>query len=93
MIASTLTALLFSMWVGVTRWWPAPEDTFGDRDPLFDSVIVIWQPTVADVETGQISWIANAAGAWGAFRRCREQAREPGRYYRRDARRTGIEVT
>ncbi|HET7219671.1 MAG TPA: hypothetical protein VFJ02_16560 [Vicinamibacterales bacterium] len=43
-------------------WWPAPEDTAGDRDPSFDSVIVIWQPTVTDIETGQVSWIANAAG-------------------------------
>jgi hypothetical protein len=43
-------------------WWPSPTDTAGERDPAFDSVIVIWQPTVTDQATGQLLWIGNAAG-------------------------------
>lgn len=43
-------------------WWPSPQDTAGERDPAFDSVIVIWQPTVTDQATGQQLWIGNAAG-------------------------------
>jgi hypothetical protein len=43
-------------------WWPSPEDTAGERDPAFDSVIVIWQPTVTDQATDQLLWIGNAAG-------------------------------
>jgi hypothetical protein len=43
-------------------WWPSPADTAGERDPAFDSVIVIWQPTVTDQATGQLLWIGNAAG-------------------------------
>jgi len=43
-------------------WWPSPGDTAGERDPAFDSVIVIWQPTVTDQATGQLLWIGNAAG-------------------------------
>ena len=37
-------------------------DTAGERDPAFDSVIVVWQPTVIDQATGQLLWIGNAAG-------------------------------
>jgi hypothetical protein len=43
-------------------WWPSPADTAAERDPAFDSVIVIWQPTVTDQATGQQLWIGNAAG-------------------------------
>lgn len=43
-------------------WWPSPADTAGERDPSFDSVIVIWQPTVTDQATGRVVWIGNAAG-------------------------------
>jgi hypothetical protein len=43
-------------------WWPSPTDTAAARDPAFDSVIVIWQPTVTDQATGQLLWIGNAAG-------------------------------
>jgi hypothetical protein len=43
-------------------WWPSSADTAGERDPAFDSVIVIWQPTVIDQATGQLLWIGNAAG-------------------------------
>jgi hypothetical protein len=43
-------------------WWPSPADTAADRDVAFDSVIVIWQPTVVDQDTGQQRWIGNAAG-------------------------------
>ena len=45
-----------------SAWWPSPVDTAGERDPAFDSVIVIWQPTVTDQATGQLLWIGNAAG-------------------------------
>jgi hypothetical protein len=44
------------------NWWPSPADTATERDPAFDSVIVIWQPTVTDQATGQLLWIGNAAG-------------------------------
>ena len=43
-------------------WWPSPADTASDRDVAFDSVIVIWQPTVVDQSTGEQRWIGNAAG-------------------------------
>ena len=43
-------------------WWPSPADTAAARDPAYDSVIVIWQPTVTDQLTGQLRWIGNAAG-------------------------------
>ena len=43
-------------------WWPSPADTAAERDPAFDSVIVIWQPTVTDQATGELLWIGNAAG-------------------------------
>lgn len=43
-------------------WWPSPADTAAERDVAFDSVIVIWQPTVVDESTGEQRWIANAAG-------------------------------
>ncbi|MEO8256723.1 MAG: HYR domain-containing protein [Acidobacteriota bacterium] len=43
-------------------WWPSPADTAPDRDPAFDSVIVIWQPTVTDQNTGESLWIGSAAG-------------------------------
>jgi hypothetical protein len=43
-------------------WWPAPENTIEDRDPAFDSVIVIWDPRTKDQSTGQSIWIGSAAG-------------------------------
>ena len=43
-------------------WWPAPEDTARDRDPAFDSVIAIWQPTVTDQATHQTLWIGIGRG-------------------------------
>jgi hypothetical protein len=43
-------------------WWPSPQDTAGERDPGFDSVIVIWQPTVIDQATSERLWIGTAAG-------------------------------
>ena len=43
-------------------WWPSPDDTALERDPAFDSVIVIWQPTVTDQDTGESLWIGSAAG-------------------------------
>jgi hypothetical protein len=43
-------------------YWPAPHLTASDLDPGFDSVIVIWQPNVVDLTTGEPRWIGNAAG-------------------------------
>jgi len=43
-------------------WWPSPQDTIGERDPAFDSVIVIWDPRTIDLMTGQPIWIGSAAG-------------------------------
>lgn len=43
-------------------WWPSPQDTAKERDPAFDSVIVIWQPTVIDQTTNEVLWIGTAAG-------------------------------
>jgi len=43
-------------------WWPSPQDTAEERDPAFDSVIVIWQPTVIDQTTNEVLWIGTAAG-------------------------------
>ena len=43
-------------------WWPSPEDTALERDPAFDGVVVIWQPTVTDQDTGEALWIGSAAG-------------------------------
>ena len=43
-------------------WGPAPADTAADRDPEFDSVIVIWDPNATDQATGQPIWIGSAAG-------------------------------
>ncbi|MFI3196986.1 MAG: hypothetical protein QX196_01540 [Methylococcaceae bacterium] len=43
-------------------WSPAPEDTEADRDPAFDSVIVIWDPRAIEQNTGQPMWIGAAAG-------------------------------
>ena len=33
-------------------WWPSPANTAADREPIFDSVIVIWDPRVVDQYTG-----------------------------------------
>ena len=43
-------------------WWPSPNDTAPERDPAFDGVIVVWQPTVVDQTTGENLWIGSAAG-------------------------------
>ena len=43
-------------------WWPSPGDTASDRDPNFDSVIVIWDPNVVDLTTGRSEFIGTAAG-------------------------------
>jgi F5/8 type C domain-containing protein/Big-like domain-containing protein/beta-propeller repeat-containing protein len=43
-------------------FWPSPSDVQSDRDPAFDSVIAIWQPTVIDQGSGQQIWIGSAAG-------------------------------
>ncbi|MGZ9212949.1 MAG: hypothetical protein ACXW53_13705 [Candidatus Binatia bacterium] len=43
-------------------WWPSPENTAGERDPAFDSVIVIWDPRATDQITGKSIWLGSAAG-------------------------------
>lgn len=43
-------------------WWPAPGNTAEERDPAFDSVIVIWDPRATDQDTGKPIWIGSAAG-------------------------------
>ena len=43
-------------------WWPSPAKTAADRDPAFDSVLVIWDPRVVDQYTGTPYWIGGAAG-------------------------------
>jgi len=43
-------------------WWPDPASTAQDRDPAFDSVIVIWDPRATDQNTGEYMWIGSAAG-------------------------------
>ena len=43
-------------------WWPSPANTAPDRDPAFDSVIVIWDPRVVDQYTGTHYWIGGGAG-------------------------------
>lgn len=43
-------------------YWPSPENTAPARDPAFDSVIVIWEPDVVDVATGETMWIGMSAG-------------------------------
>src|SRR5689334_21292155 len=42
---------------GDTWWWPSPANTAPERDPAFDSVIVIWDPRVVDQITGTSFWI------------------------------------
>ncbi|MFT3894284.1 MAG: carbohydrate binding domain-containing protein [Anaerolineales bacterium] len=43
-------------------WWPSPVNTSPERDPAFDSVIVIWDPWVVDYKTGATTWIGYGAG-------------------------------
>jgi hypothetical protein len=43
-------------------WSPDPWDVTADRDPAYDSVIVVWDPVVVDQTTGETTWIGAAAG-------------------------------
>ena len=43
-------------------WWPSPEDTAPERDPEFDSVIVIWDTRATDLSTGNYQWIGYGDG-------------------------------
>jgi hypothetical protein len=43
-------------------WWPSPEDTASERDPQFDSVIVIWDTRAIDLTTGAYKWIGYGDG-------------------------------
>ena len=45
-----------------SSWWPSPANTAPERDPAFDSVIVIWDPRVVDQYTGTKYWIGGFAG-------------------------------
>ena len=46
------------------NWWPALQDTAQERDPSFDSVIVIWESRVTDQDTGDI---ININGRFGGL--------------------------
>ena len=43
-------------------WWPSPADTLAERDPEFDSVIVIWDPRAFDLANNNYEWIGSADG-------------------------------
>jgi len=43
-------------------WWPSPGDTASERDPQFDSVIVIWDTRATDLTTGLDEWIGYGDG-------------------------------
>jgi hypothetical protein len=43
-------------------WWPSPDDTASERDPQFDSVIVIWDTRAIDLTTGGYEWIGYGDG-------------------------------
>lgn len=43
-------------------WWPSPSDTASERDPAFDSVIVIWDTRAIDLATNEEVWIGSADG-------------------------------
>jgi hypothetical protein len=43
-------------------WWPSPQNTEPERDPAFDSVIVIWDPRATDLETDNYEWIGYGDG-------------------------------
>ena len=44
---------------GAGLWWP---DAQADADPRFDSVIVLWEPRVRDVVTGESLWMGYSYG-------------------------------
>lgn len=43
-------------------YWPSPSSTAADRDPTFDSVIVVWQDYATDVNTGTSGHLNNCGG-------------------------------
>jgi hypothetical protein len=43
-------------------WWPDPKNTRRDRDPAFDSVIVIWDETGEDAVTGEQLYLGGGYG-------------------------------
>jgi hypothetical protein len=45
-------------------WWPSPANTAPERDPAFDSVIVIWDPRAVDQYTGIAHWLG---GDWAGL--------------------------
>ncbi len=47
-----------------SEWWPSPweADINPQRDPAFDSVIVVWQPYVTDTVTGEGRYLSSWAG-------------------------------
>jgi hypothetical protein len=54
---STLTDL-----DGFCGWWPSPRVTAAALDPAFDSVIVIWDSSGTDVNTGSAFNLQNCGG-------------------------------
>jgi hypothetical protein len=49
-----------------TGWWPDPTTTAAERDPAFDSVIVVWNARVLD-ETGRQTDLNNFCGLTPGF--------------------------
>ncbi len=52
-------------------WRPSSDDTASDRDPDFDSVIVIWDTRATDLATGEAVWIGYGDGL-AEFRETRQ---------------------
>jgi hypothetical protein len=43
-------------------WWPSPQDTEAERDPAFDSVMVIWDTRATDLTNNSYKWIGYGDG-------------------------------
>lgn len=50
---------------GCDDYVPSPEDTAADRDPAFDSVIVVWDGSGVDALSGEALSVGGCAYAWG----------------------------
>jgi len=63
-------------------WWPAQGDVLSELDPAFDSVIVVWDPRVKDVATGESLWMRGGRRA-DAGTRCQPDLHDDERRVRR----------
>ena len=43
-------------------WWPSPPDIGADRDPAFDSIIVVWQTRGIDQLSGRVENLSEFGG-------------------------------